>query len=353
MQIPIRIVDSDYNLVAEIDEYESLSFTRKLNGCGEFYLTMNSSLLGAEHFKLGNLLYIDKDRTAFIEHIESVVSPQGDGCENITVVGRTTEHLLNRRIILPMTAQMPQKTESLIKLLVRHNLGDMALAGRRINNLSVAASKGFGEEINWEFSYKNLADEITALCEQSELGIKITLDLASKRFNFDIIKGINRSIMQNSLPPVILSLEYDNVLEQTFVESRLDMKNTALSGGPGDGSNQEVHWINDEFTGINRRETFISNKLLETKEQIIENGQKALIETPEIQSLNGTINTNSSLKFGTDFFLGDYVTLKRNNLTLTKQVCEVTESFETGTHTVSCIFGKKSMDLIDKIKSNR
>ena len=48
----------------------------------------------------------------------------------------------------------------------------------------------------------------------SGLGWDITLDIENKKFVFYIVEGKDRSSSQNILPPVIFSIDYDNIAEQ-------------------------------------------------------------------------------------------------------------------------------------------
>ncbi len=40
-KVPIRIIDKDFNLLGEIDDYESLIFIRRFSRVGEFELHIN------------------------------------------------------------------------------------------------------------------------------------------------------------------------------------------------------------------------------------------------------------------------------------------------------------------------
>lgn len=354
----IRIIDLNFTLKAEIDNYESLLFTRRHSIYGEFELRINAYKNYASDFVRGDILYLDRNRAGFIEHIEGNLDKSGKEGEVITIKGYTLEYLLTRRITLPFpgaeTWSADGSGEDIIKSLADYNLGSSAIdPKRRIPELKIAPSKGRGKTLKFETRYGQLEQEVDFICSKTDIGIYAYLDYGTKKIVLDVIEGRNLTTEQDLLPPVIFSVDFDNILEQQYIDSGIDYKNMAYVGGDGEGVNREIAEINNgEHLGIDRREIFIDAKGNSGEELIPleERGKEKLSLYKEVQSLTGKINPFHGFKYEKDFFLRDKVTMKYNGIVLHAVITEVTESWEADGYSIECQFGDKVPTLIEKIQ---
>ncbi|WP_017728482.1 Gp37-like protein [Halalkalibacterium ligniniphilum] len=60
---PIRIIDTDFNLLAEIDDYESLIYHPCWHKKGDFELRININKRNTDALQKGNLIMLQSERT--------------------------------------------------------------------------------------------------------------------------------------------------------------------------------------------------------------------------------------------------------------------------------------------------
>ncbi len=356
MNPTVRIIDKDFNFLGEIDNFLQLVFTKKFVAYGEFEMQIEKSVASSRYLQIGNIIYLDENRAGIIEYVEI---NQDAEKELITVQGYTLEKLLNRRITLPHSGKAEWKLEapfeSVIKSLVTFNLGQLATAERIISEIVIADNLARGGVITFSSAYKQLDEEVKALCLNNAGGICVKLDTALKKFVFDVVFGMDRTVNQNVNPPVIFSAEFDNVLDQALVQSEMDYKNTAVTGGKGEGANREIILVyedNKPISGLNRREIFADIRDSNvTSAMLPQKGLERLQENPKILSLDGKINPYHSLKYGSDFYLGDIVTRVYGNAVVDTRITEVTESYDSSGYKLECVFGNKMPTILDKIKN--
>lgn len=354
-QASLRVFDVNFNLLAQIDGYESFIFTRRHGKVGDFTLTIYSHMDGAMYLEVGNMVVLDQWRSGYIEHVEGVQNPYMEGML-LTVSGRSPEYMLSFRATLPY-ATPPQKAEVLMKDLVDLNIAERSHRTRQHAGIVVLPVTGLLPQVNWTWEPKILLDHIEKICAETALGIRLLPNIEDNRFYFDVVEGVDRGIDQQEHPQVILSAEYDNVLEQTFTESSLGYKNTALVvGGSDNKDTPEVNrpwiWVNDRAVGVDRRETVVDNKSvgIADRDKLIALGEEALAAAPYVESADGTLNPHHPLKADRDYFLGDFVTLRHRGAGLLKQITEITESWDENGYQQSCVLGQRPPGLLEKMR---
>ena len=129
--------------------------------------------------------------------------------------------------------------------------------------LSVKSSKGRGDRVYFQTRYNNLDEEITSLCEASGLGVCITLNPEAQKLEFEVLEGVDRSANQKDRPPMIFSIDYDNVISREYVSDVSEFKNTAIVAGQGEGADRKITLVGNENTGINRYEMFVDARDIE------------------------------------------------------------------------------------------
>ncbi len=353
----IRVLDKDFSFLGEVDDFENFIFTRRLFSYGEFELSINSDKKNTQLLTPEKIIYLDSGRVGIIGYSEEKLS---DKNKILTVKGYTPEFFLTYRITEPFPAaenwNYSGNGEDAIKKLADYNLGPNANRScRMIPYFRIKNSRQRGENISFETCYKKLDEEIAYLAEETGLGIKVEFDILQKCFEFDVISGRDLTVEQNINPPVIFSPEFDNVFEQTYICSDLGYKNMAFVASKGEGTERTLIKINDSLSGDQRRELFTDGKSVakEDVEKLQNLGLAKLSEYPKIASLDGKINPYHIIKYGKDYQIGDTVSMKFKNITLTSQITEVTESWDSKNgYSVDCVFGNKVPDLISIIKKN-
>jgi hypothetical protein len=358
LRCDIRIFDDAFNFLGEISDYEEFIFTRRMTKFGEFQIAVNINKPSSELFKIGHFIYLDRERSGIIEHIERKLGGASDKGETLFVKGFTSEYFLTYRVTYPPPGadswSMFGNGENVIKSLIRYNMGDTALnRSRVIPFIEYAESLNRGTNVNFSTDYKRLDEEISSVAELSGLGIKMCMDVVSKKFIFDVFVGKDLRSSQAENPPVIFSSEYDNVLSQCYTESHTGYKNTAVVDSRGDGATRGIIVVGDNISAENRREVYVSGRDIPKEQPLLqtERGLLRLNEMKSVKTLDGVVNPHHSFKYGTDYNLGDLVTMKYGDVVLHAPITEVTEKWTVkGGYNLEATFGKRMPTLIDKIK---
>ncbi|MCB2340904.1 siphovirus ReqiPepy6 Gp37-like family protein [Clostridium estertheticum] len=361
----IYVFNRKLESIGMIDVFTSLIWTRKYYKSGEFELHCdltpeNLALLSRE-----NIIYKIGDVEAGVIKYRNL-KQDAEGKEILVVKGNFLTSYLNRRIIWG-TSILNTTAELAMRKLVTDNCISPINTSRIIHNTMLGILKGFIEKVDYQTSYTNLADELENLSNISDLGHRINFDITNRKLVFNVYKGLDRSVNQSVNPRCIFSKEFDNILEQEYIDSLDNYKNLALVGGIGEGSERRLITIGDSV-GLDRFEIFNDQKSLSNTEDVNGvsttmseeyyslllrgKGNETLALTKEIQTFDSKININSNLKYKTDYDLGDIITIisKKWEVILDSRITEIQEVYEEAGLSINITFGNNIPTLIDKIK---
>lgn len=381
MNMPsIKVLNTDLELLDEIDLYTSLDFKRSWQGVGDFTLAVagnNSSL------KVGNIIVLDGNghKSGIIRSVTKTSDEKGT---SITAVGQTLNGLTGQRIVLPYedeadggyfavprpsSAVKTASSESIIKTFVSACMGTSADESRKLKNSSgndifvIATDKNRGIQTNWASRYGKLDEDLQSICEYCDCGYEIYLNLNDINFVFDYIPGVDRTTSQSDNSRVILSKAFESIDSVTYSLDFGNYKNLAYCGGVGEGADRTVLAVKSDVlksmpTGFGRYETFIDCGSLEAIEtdtaiSLQDEGKHKLEEYVYIESLTAVISQSGSFKYGDQWDLGDLVTVSDKNINLTcdMRISEVTESYEPNKYSLSVTLGTVPKRLGRVIKS--
>ncbi len=350
---PVRIIDTEVNLIAEIDDYESLIWTRRWHKPGNFELHIDARKQHVGELQKGRLL-LAGDKTGIILHRELKQGAQGE--EQVLVKGASLASVLGRRITVPPTGfgydRVNDFAETIMKGYVVRNCVIPTDTRREIPSLAVADDQERGAKTVYQTRYKDLAEELEKLSLISGLGWDVTLDWVSKCWVFDVLEGRDLIEGQTANPPVIFSADFDAIESQTFIDSDVGHKNAAYVGGQGEGADREIVEVGGTLTGLNRLEVFIDARDIEDGADLSGRGGQKLAEYPRLLTFDTEILTQGPYGYGEDWDLGDIVTVQNRKwgVTLDSRVTEVTEVYEPGGFRLSATFGSSIPTLPEKLK---
>jgi hypothetical protein len=348
---PVRILTPSFQLLGEIDDYESLQFTRRASKPGEFELHINLNKNNSDTLQEDNLVMLSPKKVGVIRHREISRSD----AEQLVIKGYTLQGILSRRITEPPSGKANDSIKASVETAMKHYVNNNAVnptdSTRVIPNLIIAEDKGQGQTVSWDSRYKQLDEELTSLSTDA-IGWDVYLDLENQKFVFDVIVGRNLSVNQTDNPPVIFSIDFDNIKSQTFIDSANSYKNTAYVGGQGEGENRAIAEVGDNLTGLARIETFIDARDLEDDTLLPARGMDKLKELQKVLSFESEILTYGPFIYEQDWDLGDLVTVqdKKLGLTIDTPIPEVKEIYESGGFRLEATFGNTVPTIIDKIK---
>jgi hypothetical protein len=253
---------------------------------------------------------------------------------------------------------------------------------RIIPNLILGELKGYTERVNKSISYKNLIEAVEEIAETSQLGFRNNLDYINKKIIFEVYKGVNRTVNQNTIAPCIFSRDFENILEQQYTDSSNNFRNVTLVAGAGEGVLRKKTSVGFA-SGLDRYELFTDAKDISDKKIIStstgekdengntiyedtevqmndveyipllkQRGTEKLAECTEIKTFESKINTRGNNIYKIDYDLGDMVTIqdKRWGLQVDTRITEIEEVYEGGKVEINPTFGNNIPTLIDKIK---
>lgn len=316
------ILDKDLNTSSVLDIYESILWTDRYNKCGDFeiYTSMTDTILS----ELQQDYYVwsrDSEHTMIIEDIQ-ITADAEDG-NNLIVVGRSLESILERRIIWNQTI-LSGNFQNGIKKLLDENVISPTDSNRKIDNfIFVESTDPAITELTLEaqFTGDNLYDAICDLCASKEVGFKVTLTEEGK-FAFQLYAGANRSYDQLTNPYVVFSPSFENIINSNYLESKKTLKTVTLVAGEGEGSERktkEVAISSGGGSGLARRELYTDARDIssttddgtlteaEYNSQLEQRGKEKLADSTETITFEGEMETSKMFVYGEDFFMGDIV----------------------------------------------
>ncbi|WP_078597109.1 Gp37-like protein [Evansella clarkii] len=384
MQQPIRIYSDNMELLHETDNYLSLQFNPRFYEVGEFELHINQYVEGAEYFQKGNQLVIDKrgDKSMLIRHREVALDQNGKATENWKVTGVTLDGITDQRVTIPPEHTSHDRksgdAETVMKHYIDRHFVNPDDPDRKIDFIEIAPNQNRGPRIEWESRFKNVADELSSIAKQTNIGWVVYADIERKKWIFDVVEP--RDLTQGNEagnPPVFFSPDFNTIETQQFVDSDSDYKNVGYVGGQGEGAERKIVMIG-EGKGISRLETFIDARDVgsegeeeeeeltedEVEQMLIVRGEQKMREfsttfyleaqilTPSIKHHSEGFSMNTPFEYEKDFRLGDLTDVfnKRWNVTMKAPITEFIEVYEPAGFSLEAIFGEAQPTLISKIK---
>lgn len=324
----IIVLDTSFKAVHLIDDFKSLIWTDRYQEAGDFelYLAMSPQLL--EYIKQDYYLYLrESEHVMIIEHILITTDPENG--DYMTVTGRSLEAILDRRIIIGQK-RYTGNVQTSVRSILNECIISPTDTSRKISNFIFKESTDSDiTEFTMDAQYTgdNLYDILCSVCINCGFGFKITLN-ASNQFVFELYKGKNRSYNQTEFPYVIFSPKFENMIDASYIETKMLLKTVAWVAGEGEGSDRKSVLIdaNGTSTGLNRRELYVdardlSSMLQETdakhpdgkltdeeyEETLVNRGIEKLLEATAITSFEGEVDASRMFTLGKDFFIGDVV----------------------------------------------
>ena len=315
------LLDKEYNLVEMIDIFDSFIWTDRFLGYGDFEIFMPAGL--GFQTEIQQDYYIttkDSERYMIVEKIELDTEPEIG--THLTVSGRSLEAILVRRIIWGQVLLRGNLQDGIEKLL-NENAIKPSDPARIIPKLSFKRSTDeriTSLTVEAQFIGDNLYDAIYILCEYGSLGFRV-LPVGNGGFEFELYLGEDRSYAQDSLPSVVFSPAYENLLSSNYIETKMSFRNAALVGGEGEGAAQvRVEALSvSGIQGLDRREIYVDASGLSSKtedgdlspavyrQQLSTKGLEELSKTYGIAAFEGEIDATRQFVYGVDFFIGDIV----------------------------------------------
>ena len=353
----LRILSPDFQLLAEIDDYEYFMFRRSYHGIGKFELRINSNKQHADKLQKKNLVMLDNNpkRVGIIQHREIGLDSDGNQSSQWVITGTTLEGITKQRVIIPLGVEANDKIEgageTVLKHYVNNHLANPINPLRKLHSLVVLPDQQRGNNVRFESRYGNLGEDLQTISKVSGVGWEMHLNLQEEQFEFDCFVGVDRTTRQDIYPPIIFSTEFGTLKSASYSDSDLDFKNIAYVGGQGEGADREVLEVGFG-DGLDRFEMFYDASSSENTD-LQDKGEYELSLLSETVSFEAFAETTTSpFVFERDWFLGDIVTVihKEWNVIMHARATAVKETYDTSGTSFEVEFGKGKTTIISKIK---
>lgn len=324
----IYLLDGDFNIIAIVDDYNSLIWRRKYYECGDFELHCSHTLFRTIAGEAKYVYRPDRQEVGTIENY-GLTHPTAF-CK-----GRFLERILSDRIIWPPTAIKNMAHGHAALTLVMALMPDIACS---LDGYTI------GSNIDTQVTGENLMEYLYSMLRTTEASCQMTCDLATKTLQFNVWQGTDRRAT------AIFSQEWDNLIGLSYEYSDKDYCNYAVVAGQGEGSDR-ISVTVDKTDGAVRRELFVDARDLQQendeslddyKSRLTRRGEEKLAEYSTVEKCDTQIDTESSLKYMVDFDLGDLCTVAEteHGISCEKRITECEEVYENGAFSLSVTFGE-------------
>ena len=380
----IEIINTDFELLGIITNFESLICIWNYYECGTFELTINKNKANTNKLKKDNLLIVNK-RDDKILIIDKVVTTTNKNSKTMKVTGPCIKGITKRRIVATNGYDRVTETEAeniqkhyLKNHLVESYYDNIRTKERDIPWVKIAPSQNRGIKTVWQARLTNLHDELKHISEDTGLGWYGYLNRNEKCIYFDSLKGTDRTVnqvesgntheflskltheklqaytheqLQGTIkyPYIIFSEKKKNLLEGKTTDDNSNYKNVGYVAGKGENEDRLITVLGTT-TGFDRREILIDLNNIKDVDELNLEGQKKLDTYKIVQSIEGKAYQIPNMEWERDYFLGDLVTLESDGIYEDKRIIQAKEIYERNNKTVELGFGDKVPSLGEEIK---
>jgi len=353
------IIDSEGNLVGEIENYESFAYSRQFYTHGAFELQINQNQYISDFLEIG--LFILPTELGFnnllyqIEQKQLEVDDTGREGEILSISGRQFGGIFEDRIILPpinnddliLPPKPPQEenenqiidawafdnqegsAEQVMKHYLDYNGGENTSEPRRIPRLTTAPNLGRGDFVTYKGRFQKLEDTLQEISRAGAIGWETFYDIDFNIFIFDIIETIDVS------DNIIFDVEIETATAQSFLQKELGAKSLVYAGGEGEGNLRIIEKAfleEEEPAGFERKEDFLDAGNLEEEGALLSRGRSYLRRRQRENIIEIDYNEAVNLEYRRNWDIGNIVKVRNTkwNLDLNVQIVGVTVELNTG-----------------------
>ena len=351
----IFVYDKDFKQIASVDDYISLIWTERYYEAGEFSLKLSALSPWFASFMVGNYLRLKNNNTAMI--IEQILVQQTveDGIV-ATISGRSLSSLLRRRVLwsTQYTASNDNAAKFICDVVERQTSGDSEHGGinRKFPIVVDRAYTGlaaYTNRISCQCTLYSLYEFVQELCMLYDVGFILKWPAPednAHNFIFSLYEGVERTIgNSDGRAFVVFSEEYDNLVSMNYKVAMVEYCNTALVLGEDSGSSRRRVVVNKHFTGMDRYELLVDARDIQSEtndpnqpeddstylQKLAARGKEKLAKTLYSGEVEAEVEPNTTFKYGTDYFLGDVVSIMSSfGIATDARITEYTISVEGG-----------------------
>lgn len=309
-----------------IDDYISYIWTIRYYTYGDFQLILPLKNKYLQNIKKGKIISRkDSNIKMLIEKIE--INLDSENGNTLILFGRSLEIYLSYRIIAKQF-NFSGTVEDGIRQAITENCISPTDETRKLP-ISLSDKKKFSDKFDIQVSYENVGDWICDICKSYKYGWRL---LNGK--TFELYLGQNRTDL------VTFSSENSNLISANYYSDIQNHKNVCFVGGEGEGKNRKVYEFENTAagtiaSGLSRKEIYVDARDLSTnngeisdlayQQKMAERGFTELENNIELNEFSAVVS-DSTYKYGIDYFVGDIVNIDTGNLKTKARIIEIIES---------------------------
>lgn len=283
------ILDSNYDRVGIVDEYESVLWLKKYNDVGEceIYVPCDEAML--DLLKRGNYVYrYDDDMLCKIENIK--IETDVENGDYIIATAKDICRILAGRIVRWQIVFSGTVARFIEKVLT-DNVIDTLPTRRAIPNFRIDTSNfsQFTERIEKSAFTEDLLQLIVTTCKTYNLGFRLSYDMDARELVFRLYRGADKATGAGG-EIVEFSPTFANILSTEYEEDDSEYKNVVYVGYKDEAGYDHLLSLyngDDEPQGEQRRELYVDGSstsrdiTLEELEQLFGTVRKTTTTTTE------------------------------------------------------------------------
>ena len=207
---------------------------------------------------------------------------------------------------------------------------------RALPGMVLATDQARGMTLPWQARFDKLADLFEDIGQATGLGWDIRPDMANHQLVFQAVQGTDRS---TGTGMAIVSEQMGNSTTVTRTRSRQTSASNCYVGGTGEDENRLILCVGEATTGLARRELWAEAGSVEDTDMLRLYGQNKLDAAAAKDSLTADVISIGASRYERDYDLGDKVLLVGAGAQTAARLTEVTEVYEGGKRSISCVFG--------------
>lgn len=323
--IIVEVRDSSYNRVGQIlpVDLQDFTFAIRNNGVGDWKITLPAShpLVDTLRSEGSGIVVssltetIFSGPTTYAKNVSDLTNPEGyweieGSTDNIILTDKlayqtpTTDDISNQSTSYDTRVGTAEK---IMKDYVKANIGPDAPAARKISNLTVEAGDTLGGTITYSARLDNLNRLLYAVATVSGLSYNLIQD--GTDLVFKVYEPTDRS------GNVRMDI-FNGQLEKTEYSYRAPEVTRVIVGGVGALTQREflertsTESLSSETSWGRRIEVFKDARSAQSEEELERAGDEELAERGKtIETVVVSPNEYQNMLFGTDWFLGDTITV--------------------------------------------
>lgn len=239
MDLKMEVYSPDLELLGILETYDALIIEQWAFKPGSFSLQVALTRQTGQLLQPENILWLEGETAGIIEVVQASASESG---EILSVKGGLLDGILSRRILWGTYNLYGSPTDILYKVVrdcaITPTRGNAAQ--RKIPNLIASPQPEDTRRIRKQSTGTVLTEFLTEVGQANQVAHGVRFNPAVPRMEFWARPGVDRTIHQTAVDPVLYSTELDDVLSSEYSYDSGNYRNVALVAGSGQGD-ERIH----------------------------------------------------------------------------------------------------------------